>query len=598
MIVFDDVDRPKFKKDGILDFYDLLLFVPNSYEDRRVATEPSLESARVYEVTVHSKKLTPKFLSFSLFCESLDIVIDAVFFKKAPYLSQVFASQKKLLIYAKLTQNGAYYQAVHPKVVSSAGALTPIYKSATRQDLFARLVQKYITEENLADSALPIWAQKSIFALHFPQDGLPSEAEKAKALKFTEIFAYMLKFSRKKSVFAAKALPGADLDKFLTYLPFVPTRSQLAAFADISDGVGVSIQSRRVFIGDVGSGKTVVIAFALFCAGSSRSIVLAPTSILAAQLHGELSRFLPHLTVSLLTQKNKLSDAEIAKCDVLVGTHALLYRELPSFAVLVVDEQHRFGSEQRAFIEKLSSDGEVRPHYFQFSATPIPRTQALVASSIVDVTLMKELPFEKIVDTKVVSKEDFGDILSMLDDELGADRQAIIVYPLVEESDRVDYMSIEEGAPFWQKRFDGVYVTHGKDREKESALEGFRQDGKLLVATTLVEVGVSLPRLSVIVIVGAERLGLATLHQLRGRVARNGLKGYCYLYTNNKANERLNEFAALTSGFDIAELDLKYRSSGDLLGGVTQSGRSFEYFDYATDGDIADEAKKCFEELI
>jgi ATP-dependent DNA helicase RecG len=597
MIAFDDIDIPKFKKDGIFDFFDLLLHAPSSYEDRRLASEPCLESARVYEIVVHAKKQTPKSLTFSLFCESLDIVIDAVFFKSAPYLSQVFAPQKKLFIYARLTQNGAYYQAVHPKVVTSVGAITPVYKSATRQDLFVKLVQKYLTEENKTNIELPEWTKNTLYAMHYATNAIPSEAGQSKALKFTEIFAYMFKFSRKKTVFPAKALKKVNIDEFVRLLPFAPTNSQLTAFDDVLKGVTVQTQSRRVFIGDVGSGKTVVIAFALFCAGTAGSIVLAPTSILAAQLHGELSRFLPHLRISLLTQKHKLTDAQLVECDAVVGTHALLYRDLPAFAALVVDEQHRFGSEQRAQIERLSSDGDIRPHYFQFSATPIPRTQALVASSIVDVTLMKDLPFERVVETKVCSKEDFGEILALLDSEISAGRQAIIVYPLVEESQTIDYMSIEEGAPFWQKRFDGVFVTHGRDKEKESVLEEFRQNGKLLVATTLVEVGVSLPRLSTIVIVGAERLGLATLHQLRGRVARNGLKGYCYLYTNSPANERLGEFSGLTSGFDIAELDLKYRSAGDILSGVTQSGKSFEYFDYATDGDIADEAKNCFENL-
>ncbi|SFV61197.1 Transcription-repair coupling factor [hydrothermal vent metagenome] len=168
----------------------------------------------------------------------------------------------------------------------------------------------------------------------------------------------------------------------------------------------------------------------------------------------------------------------------------------------------------------------------------------------------------------------------------------MIVYPLVEQSEVLEYQSIDEARGYWERHFENVYVTHGKDKEKEQVLMDFRERGDLLIATTVVEVGISLPRLSTVVIVGAERLGLSTLHQLRGRVSRTGLKGYCYLYTNQKKSQRLDAFVRTTSGFDIANLDLKFRKSGDLLKGLAQSGSQFRWIDFAEDEKVVKEVKQ------
>jgi len=192
----------------------------------------------------------------------------------------------------------------------------------------------------------------------------------------------------------------------------------------------------------------------------------------------------------------------------------------------------------------------------------------------------------------VIHKQDFKMLLEHIKEEISNDRQVLLVYPLVNESEMMEYQSIDEARSYWEKNFTGVYVTHGKDKEKEQVLLEFREQGSILIATTVVEVGISLPRLSTVVIVGAERLGLSTLHQLRGRVSRTGLKGYCFLYTNKEKSERLEEFCKTTSGFDIANLDLKYRKSGDLLKGKNQSGKSFVWVDFGEDEDIVREVKE------
>jgi len=216
----------------------------------------------------------------------------------------------------------------------------------------------------------------------------------------------------------------------------------------------------------------------------------------------------------------------------------------------------------------------------------------MINSTFIDVSLITTTPFEKDITTVTISKEHFKKLLVHIQEEIMANHQVLIVYPLVEASEAIAYQSLQESEEFWRKRFEGVYVTHGKDKNKEGVLLEFREQGKILLATTVIEVGISLPNLTLVVIVGAERLGLATLHQLRGRVGRNGLKSWCYLYSNHLPNKRLEAFAQTFSGFDISRLDLQYRNSGDILEGKNQSGEQFVWLDLANDEEIVAKVQK------
>ena len=317
---------------------------------------------------------------------------------------------------------------------------------------------------------------------------------------------------------------------------------------------------------------------------------MAPTTILAAQLYEEAQKFLPDLRIALVTNATKKGSLE--EYDFIIGTHALLHRELPEAGLVMVDEQHRFGTAQRHALSKLT-ENDSAPHFLQFSATPIPRTLAMIESAHIDVSLIVQTPFTKNIETKIIHKNDFSLLLEHIRAEIAQDHQVLLVYPLVEQSESINYQSIDEARGFWEKKFENVYVTHGKDKEKEAVLREFREKGSLLIATTVVEVGISLPRLTTVIIVGAERLGLSTLHQLRGRVSRTGLQGYCYLYTNTSGkNERLESFGSCVSGFEIAALDLKFRSSGDLLEGSIQSGKKFRWADIGEDEKTVKEVKK------
>jgi ATP-dependent DNA helicase RecG len=346
-----------------------------------------------------------------------------------------------------------------------------------------------------------------------------------------------------------------------------------------------------MIVGDVGAGKTMVILASALIAQPHRAILMAPTTILANQLFEEAQKHLPDLKSALVQNSTKKS-LDLTQYDFIIGTHALLYRELPDSGLIMIDEQHRFGTGQRKLLENLISRHDKRPHFLQFSATPIPRTQAMIDSAHIDVSLITQTPFEKEIATSVIRKNDFADLLKKIEDELEKNHQVLIIYPLVEQSEALNYQSIEEARGYWEKRFKEVYVTHGKDKNKEEVLLTFREKGNILLATTVVEVGISLPQLTTIVIVGAERLGLSTLHQLRGRVSRNGLKGYCYLYTNQDKSERLDAFVNTDNGFDIAALDLKFRKSGDLLAGKNQSGDKFRWVDMGEDDEIVKKVVK------
>ena len=391
-----------------------------------------------------------------------------------------------------------------------------------------------------------------------------------RTLKFIEILNYLQKLSAKKTSFPAQIYPLHDISDWLTSLPFEPTRDQLSAIKDIASDLQSPLARRRVVMGDVGSGKTLVILASAAMNYPRISYLMAPTSILAEQIYAEARRLLPPQIKAMLVKSGD-REPNFAGAHLIIGTHALLYHELAPSNLIMVDEQHRFGSNQREKIARLTGSGEFRAHFIQFSATPIPRTLSMIQSELVSFSFLKQLPFEKQIKTKILQNDRFAGFMQDLRRELAAGNQAIIVYPLVQQSESSVYQSLEEAAPFWKAQFADVMITHGSDKDKEEVLRRFRDEGRLLITTTIVEVGISLPRLSVILIVGAERMGLASLHQLRGRVGRKGQAGRCYLYTKLKSPpQRLREFAATLDGFKVANIDLKNRQGGDLLGGSVQ----------------------------
>ena len=587
-----------FKKLKIYSLLDLALIIPVSYNDTTLSTTLELGKvhtleAKVIESSVYSGKLRVTFI-----LTQSGRRLSSTFFRVTPYHHKLFEVGSSHVIQGKLEEYNGYLQMPQPKSIKQIGKITPKYKTVLKESEIASLIEVYITDQNLFNEGLDSKEVATLMHIHFPKsmdevyENAKFKPEFVEVLKFVEAFNHLKKLRGKRADFPAlRALTGS-IEPFVNALPFTLTLEQQTVIKDIQKDLSREDKaSKRMVVGDVGSGKTMVILASVMMALPHTSILMAPTSLLALQLYEEACKHLPKSVNVALVMQGK-DEGDYREADFIIGTHALLYKEdLPEASLVMVDEQHRFGTKQRASLEALVSEGERKPHFIQFSATPIPRTQAMMQSELLDVSLITTTPFEREVLTQTISKPDFPDLLDHIKEEISQEHQVLIIYPLVEESTEIPYQSLEESRGFWENRFDNVYVTHGKDKQKEEVLLEFREKGDILLATTVVEVGISLPRLTLIVIVGAERLGLATLHQLRGRVGRNGLKSWCYLYSNTTKNFRLEQFTKTTNGFDIAKLDLKFRDSGDILDGTIQSGQRFKWLDMAEDEAIVSYAK-------
>ncbi len=591
MIEQKDVDR--FKRLGVQSITALAIIAPISYEDKRIASKMQVDKMQVIDATVEQVSHSPKRTVITLFAHNFNHRLEAVLFQPKPYMLRHFIIGEQSFFYGKISCSSGHCQMMHPQKIDHVGTITPKYKTVLRADVMRRLIERYINPANLKAEGLPDAVIDILLRIHFPapEQGDRLSSRQLQALKFAELYDYMKVLARKRRYFPALYKLDGKWRDWEKTLPFALTTEQTAAIEEIENDLGQDVAAKRMIVGDVGAGKTMVILASALMAQPHRAILMAPTTILANQLFEEAQKHLPDLK-TILVQNSTKKSLDLTQYDFIIGTHALLYRKLPDSGLIMIDEQHRFGTGQRKLLENLISSHEKRPHFLQFSATPIPRTQAMIDSAHIDVSLITQTPFEKDITTSVIRKNDFTNLLKKIEDELEKKHQVLIIYPLVEQSEALNYQSIEEARGYWEKRFKEVYVTHGKDKNKEDVLFKFREQGNILLATTVVEVGISLPKLTTIIIVGAERLGLSTLHQLRGRVSRNGLKGYCYLYTNLEKSERLDAFVTTDNGFDIAALDLKFRKSGDLLAGKRQSGDKFRWVDMGEDEEIVKKVVK------
>ncbi len=585
-----------FQKLKIVSLLDLALLIPSSYNNTQLSEQITLGAIHTLEARVEEVLKVNGKLRITFWLPKFKQRLFSMLFRVTPYHHQLFTVGSQHFIQGKIEEYRGYLQMNQPKSLKSVGQIVPKYTTPLKQSSIRSLIESYVHEQRLYAEGLNAFEVKTLLGLHYPKRLKDIEGYDVEVLKFVEAFNHMKKLRGKREDFPALDILNGELEHFVASLPFKLTQEQQRVIDEVQQDLSQKKRAaKRLIIGDVGSGKTMVILAAALMAYPKRSILMAPTSLLAIQLYEEAIKYLPqHMRIALVMQGK--SEGDYLGADFIIGTHALLFKEdMPQASLVMVDEQHRFGTKQRAMLEAMMAKKQRKPHYLQFSATPIPRTQAMMQSELIDVSLITSTPFKKDITTTIVGKEDFGLMLGHIEDEITQGHQVLVVYPLVEESQEIPYQSLDEGRGFWEKRFKRVYVTHGKDKNKERVLEEFRDRGDILLATTVVEVGISLPRLTLIVIVGAERLGLATLHQLRGRVGRLGLKSWCYLFTNNKKNSRLEAFTRTMSGFEIAKLDLQFRDSGDILDGTIQSGMQFKWLNLAQDEQIVAVAKERLE---
>lgn len=482
-------------------------------------------------------------------------------------------------------------------------------------------VPEYIPEQVRSSEGL-IGIHEALAAIHFPESTVQLEAAQYR-LRFDELFflqlaALVRRRSRAKRTSYQIRAGEKELNKFIASLPFELTSAQSRALSDIAADLSSGEPMNRLLQGDVGSGKSAVaLAAAWQVLSSGHSVIyLAPTEVLARQQSQVLAESLPDYGVELLisaqTGKHKkrikqlLSSGETV-C--VVGTHALLQEDVIASrcALAIIDEQHRFGVQQRHWLLNINKEEET-PHLLSMTATPIPRTLSLTVYGDLDVSVLDELPpGRKPVNTKVVQVKEREDAIVHILSELHAGRQGYVIAPLVEDSEKLEVKSAKSTYEEMKKLFPGIAVglLHGQmpSEEKDAVLRQFAAGAlQLLVSTTVVEVGVNVPNATIMVIEGAERFGLAQLHQLRGRIGRGADQAYCYLFPSSEdkaASTRLRVMAETTDGFVIAEEDLKLRGPGEVYG-TAQSGfgrlQVASLLDYPAIRAARDEAEKILKE--
>ena len=464
--------------------------------------------------------------------------------------------------------------------------------------------------------------------IHFPTDAISLEKSRYR-LKFEELFYLQLSLLKQKYVRSREdrgiAMPrvGEAFNKCYEALPFPLTGAQKRVITEIRNDMKSGLQMNRLLQGDVGSGKTMVaVLTALIALGNGyQACIMAPTEVLAQQHFKNIQKFLAPTGVrsALLTGSSRTKERrelhqglEDGSIGIIVGTHALLedvvvFRNL---GLAIIDEQHRFGVEQRARLWKKSSAG-VPPHVLVMTATPIPRTLAMTLYGDLDVSVIDELPpGRKPVQTIHATEGKRPALYKFMKDQIALGRQIFVVYPLINETEKLDYQSLEAGAEDIMNKFPfpdyKTAVVHGKQLNdvKQFNMDAFAAGrADILVATSVIEVGVDVPNASVMVIESAERFGLSQLHQLRGRVGRGSEKSYCVLMTGHKLSKesrhRIELMCATENGFELAEEDMKMRGPGDLEG-TQQSGLpiSLNIASLAKDGLILNAARDCADAVL
>jgi ATP-dependent DNA helicase RecG len=530
---------------------------------------------------------------------------EAVWFGRR-YVERRLRTGQEIVISGKVTLRGWRAQFTSPDF-SPAGAesihtgrVVPVYRLVSGvtqkrlRELLARILEigLPLVRDPLTDaergSKLPL--RDALATIHFPDAAADVEAA-IDRLAFDELLALQLTLARARAARTQHRAPeiavdAAELDALLAALPFTLTGDQRRAVDEVVADLGRDRPMRRLLQGDVGSGKTAVAAIALAAAVRAgwQGALMAPTEILARQHHAGLAPLLDALGVrsELLSgslgaaRKREVHEALAGGlADVVIGTHAVISEgvELPRLGIAVVDEQHRFGVAQRAALQAKAGDRE--PHVLALTATPIPRTMALTFYGDLEISSIRELPpGRREIRTELRDRSALPRIQGFLADEAAAGRQSFVVVPLVVESEALEAASAEAEAERLRAALPQLRIglVHGQLRaeERDATMRAFAAgEIDLLVATTVIEVGIDIPNASVIVIEDAERFGLAQLHQLRGRVGRGAHRSFCILLsdaTDERSRERLEVVRGTTDGFVIAEADLALRGAGNLLG--------------------------------
>lgn len=579
--------------------------------------------------------------------------VELVFFKGMKWVSEKLKPGSEFVFFGKPAAFNGRINIVHPEIdavppgqtAQSEGAMTGVYSSTEKlknAGITGKVMNKMMEaalerglpylEESMPDHLMKQYGlvplHFAIRNIHFPKDMTSLEKSKYR-LKFEELFFLQLSLLKQKYIRSRAdkgirmPLVGAAFNACYESLPFPLTGAQKRVITEIRDDMKSGHQMNRLLQGDVGSGKTMVaVLTALIAIGNGyQACIMAPTEVLAQQHYKNIQKFLAPTGVrsALLTGSSKASERravhgglEDGSIGIIVGTHALIEDNVVfrNLGLAIIDEQHRFGVEQRSKLWRKAA-GDAPPHVLVMTATPIPRTLAMTLYGDLDVSVIDEMPpGRKPVQTIHATEGKRPALYKFMKEQIALGRQVFVVYPLINETEKLDYQSLEAGAEDIFRNFpESQYktaVVHGKQLNdvKKFNMDAFSAGrANILVATSVIEVGVDVPNASVMVIESAERFGLSQLHQLRGRVGRGSEKSYCILMTGHKMSKesrhRIELMCATENGFELAEEDMKMRGPGDLEG-TQQSGLpiSLNIASLAKDGLILNTARACADAVL
>lgn len=636
---------------------DLVQLFPNRYLDRTKyykinGLQESNVEIQIVGKIIHLKTIEQKGGRSRLVAKFIDDSgeMDLVWFQGVKWQKENLKLNEVCVIFGKVAIFGNTFNMAHPEIESLEDhkkalrtAFQPMYPSTEKlaaKGISNRLIckimeQVFIEIKSYFSETLPLYLitdlqliskKDAMFHVHFPSDY--NWLQKALfRLKFEELFFIQMQLISKNLVRKHK-IKGQIFDKigqyfnafFNYHLPFELTNAQKRVIKEIRNDMGSNAQMNRLLQGDVGSGKTIVAFMCMLMAKDNdfQSCILAPTEILATQHYHNIAGFCEKLglTVKLLCGSTKAKDRKIlfeelenGSLDFLVGTHAILEDKVifKNLGLAVIDEQHKFGVAQRS---KLWQKNNIPPHILVMTATPIPRTLAMSLYGDLDISVIDELPpGRKPIQTIHQYDSNRLKVWKFIKDEIAKGRQIYIVFPLIKESEKLDYKNLLEGYEAVSRDFPlpnyTISIVHGqmKPDEKKSEMQRFIQ-GKtnIMVATTVIEVGVNVPNASVMIIESSERFGLSQLHQLRGRVGRGADQSYCVLMTgfklSNDSKTRIETMVATNDGFEIAEVDLKLRGPGDLMGTQQSGVMNLQIADLVKDREILELARQKAIELF
>ncbi|PIF44434.1 ATP-dependent DNA helicase RecG [Chryseobacterium sp. 52] len=632
--------------DDLLNFYPIRYLDKNKVYKISQLEESSIEIQLKGRITQIQEIQNGKIKRLSAKFNDDTGTMDLVWFQYSKWLKEQIPINREVYIFGKINVFNRQFSMPHPEIEAEENKdgdnrLKPIYPSSeklTKRGLNQRFFQTvlrnickeipHLIEENFPDYLTKAFKflsrQHTFLNIHFPKD--MEHFEKAdNRLKFEESFFFQLGYALKKLHHKTHSpgnpfpVVGDHFNNFYNHhIPFDLTNAQKRVLKEIRLDMKRPVQMNRLLQGDVGSGKTMVALLTMLIAMDNgfQSCIMAPTEILAQQHYNGIKDLLTEtgINVRLLTGSSKTSERKIiheelenGTLSMLVGTHAVLEDKVKfkNLGLAIIDEQHRFGVAQRA---KLWAKNKIPPHILVMTATPIPRTLAMSFYSDLDVSVIDEMPVgRKPIITAHRREKDRTYVYNFCRDEIKKGRQVYFVYPLIEESETLDYKNLMEGLDHVMDAFSDYNVTmlHGKMKpaEKDVAMNYFASGkAEIMVATTVIEVGVNVPNASVMVIESSERFGLSQLHQLRGRVGRGAEQSYCILMTSDKLSKesrtRIKTMTETNDGFKISEVDMQLRGPGDILGTQQSGVVDFKRLDLVNDSAIIKTTKNTVDKIL